>query len=85
VARKSKIGSTLPALLIIIVGIIFVIAILRNKNFLKFGSPVTVGAAIGDSVPGPNVYPVVGPIAPTAQSRVTVRSSGTSFRDNQLQ
>lgn|GEM_PF-2440011 len=84
-AKRSGIGASLPTLLVIIVGIIFIVVIWENKNFLRFGSPVTATAAIGATVPGPNVYPVVGPIAPTVQSCVTVRSSGTSFRDNQLQ
>jgi len=80
---KKGICASLPALLVIVVGIIVIVAIWRNKNFLRFGSPTTAAAAIGAAVPGPNVYPVVGPIAPTENSKMTIRNSGTSFRDNQ--
>jgi len=85
VAKKGLAEVPIVPLIIIIIGIVVVLYILENKNQFRFGPIATAGIAIGKSVPGPNVYPVVGAIAPTAQSCVTVRSSGTSFRDNQLQ
>lgn len=59
-------------LIIIVIGIIAVLYILKNKNLFKFG-PATASIAIGESVPGPNIYPVVGPIAPTAESLMTIK------------
>jgi hypothetical protein len=40
-------GASIPALLIILVGIIVFVVIWRNKNFLNFSSPVTAAAAVG--------------------------------------
>jgi hypothetical protein len=51
VARRRGISSSIPALLIIIVGIIVVITIWRNKNFLNFSSAAPALAA-GQIYPG---------------------------------
>ena len=50
-ARRRGISSSIPALLIIIVGIIVVITIWRNKNFLNFSSAAPALAA-GQIYPG---------------------------------
>jgi hypothetical protein len=78
--------------------IIIYIVIIRNPKLLDFLKNLTSRWApsvrvvavrdptdpqIGESVPGPNVYPVVGGSIATADSKMTIRSSGTSFRDNQ--
>ena len=61
-AKKS--GLPVMPLIIIVIGIIVVLYILKNKNLFRFGAPATAGAAIGATVQGSNVYPVVAQITP---------------------
>jgi hypothetical protein len=83
VAKKRGLaGVPIAPLIIIIVGIIAVLYVLKNKNLFRFGSPVTATAAIGATVPGPNVYPVVGDIPRSGEFGLSIANDGTSFRDN---
>ena len=79
-AKKGLAGVPIIPLIVIIIGIVVVLYILKNKNLFKFGT-ATTGAAVGATIPGPNVYPVVGPAL--TSGIIPIRSSGTSFRDNQ--
>lgn len=79
--RGGLAGIPIGPVIIIIIGIIVVLYILKNKNLFKFGAPVTVGAAVGDTVTGPNVYQVVSDLS--GQGEVTIRGGGNSYRDNQ--
>ena len=73
--RKGLSGLPLGPILVFIVGIIVILYILKNKNLFRFGS-VTAGAAIGATVPGPNVYLVVGQITPTPGNTGLSTASG---------
>lgn len=80
-AKKGLAGVPIAPLIIIVIGIIAVLYILKNKNLFRFGS-VMAGAAVGATVQGPNVYPVVGDIPRSGAFGTSVANSGTSFRDN---
>ena len=81
-ARKSKLaGIPIGPLVIFMIGIIAIIVILKNKNLFRFGS-VMAGAAVGATVPGPNIYPVVRDIPRSGGFGLSIANSGTSFRDN---
>lgn len=68
--------------IVVLVIVVIYFVIIRNPNALNWLKGSKVGAAaIGATVPGPNVYPVVGPAL--TNGIITIRSSGTSFRDNQ--
>jgi hypothetical protein len=82
VVKKGLAGVLIAPLIIIIIGIVVVLYILKNKNLFRFGS-VMAGATVGETtVQGPNIYPVVGDIPRSGAFGISVANSGTSFRDN---
>ena len=84
-AKSGLANLPIGPILIIIVGIIVILYILKNKNFLRFGSPVTAVQQLELLVPGPNVYPVVGQITPPGSYGLSTASDGDgepSYRDN---
>ena len=84
-AKKGLAGVPIVPLIMILIGIVVVLYILKNKNLFRFASPVTAGAAIGATVPGPNVYPVVAQITLPGEYGLSTASGGDgepSYRDN---
>lgn len=87
-ARKGLSGLPIGPVLIFIVGIIVVLYILKNKNFLRFGS-ATAGAVtdpanpqLGETLPGPNIYTNLGDIPRSGAFGLSDANAGTSYRDN---
>lgn len=81
-AKKGLAEIPIGPLIIFLIGIVAVIFILKNKHLLSFGPIATAGAAVGATVQGPNVYPVVGDIPRSGGFGTSVANDGTSFRDN---
>jgi hypothetical protein len=80
--QRGFAGLPVMPLVIIVIGIIAVLIILRNKNLFRFGSVMT-GAIVGETtVQGPNIYPIVGDIPRSGNFGTSVADDGTSFRDN---
>jgi hypothetical protein len=77
----AKFKFPIVVALVLIVGVIFVIYLLKNKQLLNFGS-VTAGAAIEATASGPNIYPVVGQIPRSGAFGLSLANNDTSYRDN---
>ena len=82
-------GGTSPFVLLGVTLFIIALAyfvIIRNPNFLKnLGKSGKIRAAVGKTVSGPNVYPVVGPIITVERTDCNTTGcgdGGDSYRDN---
>ena len=83
-AKKGLAVVPIVPLIIIVIGIVVVLYILKNKSLFKFGS-VMAGAvedAIGETVTGPNIYTNLGDVPRSGPFGLSVANDGTSFRDN---
>lgn len=79
--------------IVVLVIVVIYVVIIRNPKALdwlkgigsRIGAAKVGAASVGDTVPGPNVYPVVASISPAGNTRCNTAGGGDgedSFRDN---